>query len=173
LIGTYGIGGVFLPVMCGGVSAAMPGMTTGIKAGRMRRGIEQFLASGNLHSTVRDGIAAAAHAAGRPVQTLPGEEPQPTGDSGRVDAILEVTVSEVAIRDDGTLASVSARAHVLRATDRAQLLSRTFRQKASRQETWSVALEPTLSELSAAILEAMVPDRGPAAVAGFRTGEKP
>jgi hypothetical protein len=172
-IGTYGIGLVFLPAICGGMTAATPGMTTGFKAGRMRRGIEQSLASGNLHATLRGGIAAAAHAAGRPIHTLPGEEPQPTGDPGRGEAILEVTVSEVAIRDDGTLASVSARARVLRATDQAQLHSRTFRQEASRRQTWWVALEPTLSELSAAIVAAMVPDRGPAAVAGFRPGEEP
>jgi hypothetical protein len=167
---TFGVGLLVLPPVCAVMTAALPGMTTQFQARRMRRAVEDSLQAADLHARLRDGFALAARESGRPAPALADAPPDasgPTAGAGaalRPEAILEVTVTEVGIRDDATLSSVSARARVLRASDRAELASRVFTQQAVAREHWHAALEPALAALAAAIAEAMVtaPRAGPA-----------
>jgi hypothetical protein len=155
-IQTFGLGLAVLPAVCGAMTAAMPGMTTRFTGGRMRRGVEESVGYRDLHAALRDAIAAAVADTGR--------EP---------DATLEVTVTELRVRDDGTLSSVAARARLVSAADQTELLARIFTHDVPQREPWAVALDPALAALSAAIVDAMIPPAHPAASAGLRAEDEP
>jgi hypothetical protein len=174
-----GLGLIFLPPVCGIMTAALPGMTTQFRGGHMRHEIEGFLAAGDLHSTLRDRIVTVAEETGRSARAPNDAASRPSGatpDSLAVlqpDAILEATVIEVRIRDDGTLSSVSARARMLRASDRVELVTRLFTHQVAAGEPWHQALEPALAALSVAIVEAMIPAPRPDAARGAEAEPDP
>jgi hypothetical protein len=156
---TFGMGLLVLPPVCGLMTAALPGMTTHFVGGRMRRGIEGALASRDLHGTLRDRIGIVARESGRPV-VAPADASHAGADvesAPEPDAIVEVTVTEIRVRDDDTLASVSARARVLRASDRMELGARVFTHQPPARTLWHLALEPALTDLATAIVAALAP----------------
>jgi hypothetical protein len=154
-------------------------MTTQFRGGHMRHEIEGFLAAGDLPSTLRDGIVIVTEETGRPARAHVDAASRPSGatsDSPAVlqpDAILEATVTEVRIRDDGTLSSVTARARMLRASDRVELVTRLFTHQVAAREPWHQALEPALAALSAAIVETMIPAPRPDAARGAQAEPDP
>ena len=162
-LSTYGVGLVFLPAVCGIMTAALPGMTTRFSGWHVRRQAQGPVASLDLHAKLRDAVALAARQSPSSAQSLSdptSETPEPTVEApglARPDAILEVTLTGLAIRDDATLASLSARARLLRAPDRSELASRAFTQQAATREYWSRAVEPTLAALSVVIVNDLLP----------------
>jgi hypothetical protein len=89
---------------------------------------------------------------------------------------LEVTVTNLSVRDDLTLARLSARIRVLRAEDRSELETRTFMHQPPGRQHWQSALEPALAELSKAITASLlwtpVPEAPPAPVSGDDPGPR-
>lgn len=165
-INTFGVGLMFLPPMCAVMTAALPGMTTRFSAGRMRRAIEDTLSTQDLHARLRDQVLVAGRESGRETLALAGTVPDapealvaPRATGGQLDALLEVTLTEVRIRDDGTLSSASARARVLRVSDRTELDTRVFTHDAEAREQWHSALQPALTALAASIVETLAPPR--------------
>lgn len=162
-VNSFGVGLMFLPPVCAIMTAALPGMTTQFSAGRMRRALEDTLSARDLHSNLRDQVVVAGRGSGRETLALadtasgaPGALVEPRAAGGQLETILEVTLTEIRVRDDGTLSSASARVRVLRASDRTELATRLFTHDAEAREHWYSALEPTLTALATAIVETLV-----------------
>ena len=163
-INTFGVGLMFLPPVCALMTAALPGMTTQFSSGRMRRAIEDTLSVRDLHSRLRDQVLIAGRESGRETLALADTAPWNAGSlaasraaGGQFETLLEVTLTEIRIRDDGTLSSASARIRELRASDRTELATRLFTHDAGVRERLHAGLEPALTALAASIVETLVP----------------
>lgn len=158
---TFGLGLAFLPPVCGVMTAALPGMTTQFRAGQMRRAVTQSIAGRDLHAELRDAIAAAGQDSGRAVHVLTDEArgAEPRSDSGpfRAEAILEVTVTEIRIRDDGTVSSLSARVRLIRASDREEFGTSVVTHEPAGRASWYSTLDPALTGLATAIVDRLGP----------------
>lgn len=160
-IQTFGLGLAFLPPLCGAMTAAMPGMTTQFRAGQMRRAVTQSVAARDLHAELRDAVAAAGQDSGRTVRVSTDEArgTEPPADPGtfRPEAILEVTVTEIRVRDDGTLSSLSALVRVLRASDRVEIGTSVVAHEPADRASWYSTLDPALTGLATAIVQRLGP----------------
>ena len=158
---TLGVGLVFLPPICGVMAAALPGRTTKFQSGQLRRAISQSVAARDLHAELRDAIAAAGPDSGRavrmPTDVVRGAEPPAGPGSLRPEAILEVTVTEIRVRDDGTVSSLSALVRVLRASDRTELGTSVVTHEPADRASWYSTLDPALSGLATAIVQRFAP----------------
>jgi hypothetical protein len=158
---TFGLGLVVLPPLCGVMSAALPGMTTKFQGGQLRRAIAKAVAVRDLHGELRDAIAAAGlesgHAASVPTDAARGAERPADPGYARPEVILEVTVTEIRVRDDGTVSSLSALVRVLRASDRAELGTSVVTHEPADRASWYSTLDPALSGLATAIVQRFVP----------------
>ena len=157
------------------MTAALPGMTTHFSAGRMRRGIEDTLSTRDLHASLREHVVVAGRDSGRETlapegaaldRSAPLLARQSSG--ALLEALAEVALTEIRVRDDGTLSSVSARVRMLRASDGAEVATRAFTYQPAAREYWHLALEEALTALAMAILENVAPTPEVAGLAEVR-----
>jgi hypothetical protein len=150
---------------------------------RERHSLEAALAVQNLSSRLRGRILAAAEESGLRVLPLAVTESPVSGEpaDARVswpppEVTLEVTVTDVSVRDDLTLARLSARIRALRTSDGSELATKTFVHQPPGREYWQSSLEPALVELSKAITASLVwtpvPEVSPAPVSGDDPGPR-
>jgi len=164
---TLGVGLLVLPAVCAVMAPVLPVETKKQRA-RDRHSIEIALPTENLSARLRDQVLAAAEESGLRLQPLvaPGpqisDEPVDARINGPLpEVMLEVTVTDIGVRDDLTLARVSARIRALRSSDRSELGTRTFTHQAPVRRDWQLGLEPALTELSRAIAGSLAWTAGP------------
>ena len=158
VLATYGMGLVVLPAVCAVMTPILPPLESHRLRARDRHGIEAALATDDLSARLRDQVLGAAEDAGLPLRPLAptgprvSDEPTDARVSGPVPEVtLEVTVTDIGVRDDHTLARVSARVRALRSSDRSELSMRTFVQEPADRQHWRLALEAALTDLSKTI----------------------
>jgi hypothetical protein len=164
---TFGLGLLVLPAVCAVMAPVLP-VETKKQRKRDRQGIETALATEDLNARLRDQILAAADESGLRLQPLVATGPQVSDEpidariSGPVPEVtLEVMVTDVGVRDDLTLARVSARIRVLRSSDQSELGTRIYVQDVPGRQYWRLALEPVLTDLSKTITESLAWTPGP------------
>jgi hypothetical protein len=183
VLATYGMGLIVLPAVCGVMTPILPPRESHRLWARDRHNIEATLVADNPSARLRDQVVAAAQDSGLRllplVATGPGVSDQPV--DARLswpppEVTLEITVTDIGVRDDRTLARVSARIRALRTSDGSELATRTFVHQPPGREYWQSALGPALVELSKAITASLVwtpvPEVSPAPVSGDDPGSR-
>ena len=164
---TLGMGLLVLPAVCAVMAPVLPVETKKQRA-RDRRNIEAALAAENPSARLRDQVLVAAEESGLRLQPLVATGPEVSDEpvDARISGLppevtLEVTVTDIGVRDDLTLARVSARIRALRTSDRSELGTRTFVQEPPVRQYWPAGLEEALTELSKAITGSLEWSPGP------------
>jgi len=164
---TFGIGLLVLPAVCAVMAPVLPVETKKQRA-RDRRNIQAAPPTEHLSARLRDEVLAAAEESGLRLLPLVATGPQVSDEpvdariSGpRSEVTLEVTVTDIGVRDDLTLARVSARIRALRTSDGSELGTRTFVQRPPGRQYWQAGLEEALTELSKAITGSLAWKAGP------------
>src|SRR5262245_10688592 len=154
---TLGMGLLVLPGVCGVMAPILPVETKKQRA-QDRRYIEATIAAVDLSARLRDQVLIAAGESGVRLEPLVATGPEVSDEpvDARIsgpppEVTLEVTVTEIGVRDDLTLARVAARIRVLRSLDGSELGTSTFVQEPPVRRDWQAGLEEALTELSKAI----------------------
>ena len=158
MIQTFGVGLVVTPVVCGVMTPVLPPPETHRRRVHDRESIEAALAADSPSTKLRDQILVAGGNSRLHLEPLvatgPGvwDAPVDARISGRPpEVMLEVTVTEIGVRDDLTLARVAARIRALRSSDGSELGTSTFVQEPPVRQNWQAGLDEALTELAKAI----------------------